>query len=823
MKKTEFFMAEKHLAEVDASEVEKKAVKEIERAFDEGNKNVVFFSENTSFLTQCALKYAKGENVPFSKVIYGTFDRASYLYTHSMTANSIDCILKECLCRPFVLSDVEEGICRPENYLERFEKAADENALVIIDGFDVAAASPYMRHLFAQPCRVLVLSNKYSPGFSNEATLVHIEKAPCRYELDILDDRQKELLMTLCAIFAHLDEGVPVVSSKSGVFDKASVHFYLGSLADELPVLEEYGFLKTLGSGQIYIDKALQKNVVEQLKPCADNCKSFMEFAGKMCDFRLIQNLKDVSAQIYTSEDNYCAFVSSGEFLCAYTYFLKSDKRAVLRLYNVLVSYMLEKLSMQKGLRHTEHLLVKNIPFYISFLCEGLGIEENQDYIYDEELYAGEYLPDFYTDDVKSRLDIVRLCVSFLRNVTACMYQRFEPVFVLLLSCLKNILEYIRNLKDEPEMKMALLDDVIRLCSESFDYFCVVDEDGLYYHFRDNCRERRIFYSGERESDMAFADSIFMGSSLLTLSLYAVYAEYLCMWLLLSEHFPIKHMNNLLGQMFNDKVSERNDTLLRLNAHYFRIETGYENYCDIYSACEEGSILKFDSDGFPEKRLLDNKRFLFRGFDGATIRGSQAYSEGIMNEITNGRNPVNTAITILNPDYPLSDETYSFLLKCGFAEKLCDSKNVSNLALGVLLEMLVCNYGKLSQRKSHKELCRHLADCIMEKGISTEAFLERMYHAVSSFYVSEKIRFLREAEETENDNFCDMLYERYCLGDTLKVRFCDDCIAYALYEKINYGKITADKKLLSRAIETHCAENEKKDCRELLSFFHMLP
>ncbi|MBR2021090.1 MAG: hypothetical protein IJ939_01510, partial [Clostridia bacterium] len=494
--------------------------------------------------------------------VYARFDRDDYLYTGSMKSNSIDAVLKGALCRPFVRDDCDSKSCRAENYLVKFESALDKNTLVIIDGYDIASPSPYMRHLFGLGCYVLVITDKCMRSLSQQVQLLSVvQNEKNLFNLEHLTDKQKELLMTLCAMLRFLDDSIPIVSSKNGVFDRASVKYYLGTLSDELDSLVEMGLVTIAESGRIHIEKSLAKQVLCDLSPDSENCKVFMGFVGKVCDFRILQNVKDISAQLYTAEENFNSFAQSLEFMSVYTHFCKSDKNAPVRVYNMLVGHMLENLSMQKGADYSWHLLFKNMPYYISLLCEQLEDENNLDIIYDDELYMEEYLPEIYTKNIKAKLDIIRLCLSYIRNMTIDMYKLYESIFVKLCESMTCIFDYVRRCSFEDEMKMALLDDVIRLCSESFDYFSVVDKDGIYNPLHDGFEKRRISYNCERESDRLFADSIPFGYTELTLNLYELYSKYLSEWLHLSEKTQPEHYNALLIQLHEEKLCDRRKTL----------------------------------------------------------------------------------------------------------------------------------------------------------------------------------------------------------------------------------------------------------------------
>ena len=200
-----FYTSFDFVHEIDLGCADDEDVKRIDAAFKEGNKNVIFYSDRHFYATACALKFASGKENRFSNVVYAGFDRASYLYTSSTRCPSIDDVLKDSLCRPFILSDVNIKEYSVESYLERFEETADGKTLVIVDGFDAAALSPYMRRLFSLPMKLLVLAHKKMTSFD---TAVMLEKE-LKYEkpcFDKLDGRQKELLMMLCVCSRGLED-----------------------------------------------------------------------------------------------------------------------------------------------------------------------------------------------------------------------------------------------------------------------------------------------------------------------------------------------------------------------------------------------------------------------------------------------------------------------------------------------------------------------------------------------------------------------------------------------------------------------------------------
>lgn len=773
-------------------------------AFDKGNENVILCCEDTEKATACTLKFAVESN--FSRVLYAEFDRYAYLFNDNMIRISVDSMLKESLCRPFVVSDFKEKRLDTDNYLLKFEDFADSKTLVIVDGFDIAAPTPYMRHLFAMPCKVLVVSRKHMNCDKAETVLFN-GKAK-EYNLDCLTHRQKELLMTLCAILSQLDSAIPVVSSEKGVFDKNSVRFYLGELATELESLETAGFVTTLPSGRIHIDRSLKRYVLDVLCPSPDNCKTFMAFTESMCSFRILQNVKDISATLYTDQDDYNSFAASLEFLCAYTHFAGADKRGGIKLYKMLLCLMLTFCSMQNGAVYTGHLLLRNADYYLSVVSEMIATPEFLEEIYDEELYMDDCLPDIYTYEILFLLDLVCLSLTFIRNMTVDMYKLHENVLCILLSSMDRIFDLYKECDYPDDMKAALLDDVIRLCSESFDHFAAIDEDGVYCHRHDTCDRGWVFYRGERETDRLYAESIKLGHSAITVKLYSAYCRFLAGWLSLCNENDVSHLNPLLKQLHEEKMSDRKRTLLSINAHFARMMNGFENFTDTYSKeTLAKSIFDCIYDDAFEKRLQDNKRYLSRGFDGGTKRGAERYTDDIVNSLKQTENSLRVVLTVLSPDYPLSDFSYELLVEKELYKHILKNKNTTNHSLQILMETLICYYvlcvGKSGLRTLYEKLILTLDKSINK----TEAFCERMYHIVSSMYVEIKKKKLPAGEDYCIEEFCNALYESYCENKKFKKMYCDDLIAKALHNKLEGKKIEIDALSLKKAFETHMCEN----------------
>ncbi len=810
MKSLDFLTADEYVHEISFCDVDAQDVNAIKNAFESGYKNVVFHSGRSLYSTACAFKYLSETDSAFSRVVYARFDRASHLYTASMGAPSVDEVLKESLCRPYILQDMREGKCFAENYLMRFEETADDKTLIILDGYDVAAPSPYMRHLFSLSSHLLVLSQKHMQLADCSAVMIDSDY---KYEIpsiDGLDERQRELLMTLCAFLDCLDDAIPVVSSSSGIFDEASLKYLLGNLADELHTLAEYGFAKILPSGRIFVEADIRKYVLAKLCPCADNCKTFMAFAEKMCDFRMMQNVKDISAQIYAEGENYNRFASSLEFMSLYSRFAMSDANRQVKLYNILITYMLENFVGKDGASYTGHLLFKNSGYYVSLLSSELEEMDVLVKIYDEELYMDDLLPEIYTESIKAQLDIIRLCVCFVRNSTPDMYKRLECVFRLLCNAMKNIFTFAENETYPDDMKLVLADDVIRLCCESFDYFTVIDKDGMYCYSHDRFDRRRICYTGERESDKLYADSIMLGFSTLTCELYNIYSKYLDLWLRLSRKINVYHENVLLFQLYEEKLSDRQETLLSINAHFQRVVTGYENCVDIYSCDKNGGCSEIC-----EKRIEDNKRYLRRGFDGGTKKGALRYAELVIKALRESKTPLNTALTVLSPDYPLSDEAY-LQLKDRIVDALYANKNTTNFSMQLLLESVICFYSDGAMQNGRRGLYEHMICSLSERVSVTDAFLERMYHTVSAMYVGVKKKSLAVGFE-------DVVYEKYCLGKGMEAKYCDDYIADAIYSRINNIKILLDKEIIKQALKTYGFENNfsKAQMQSLYTFLEI--
>ena len=783
-------------------------LKRISSAFDNGNKNVVLCGDAYSGKTFSALKFAL-ESDMVKNIIYAEYDREKYLYNDL----SIDTALKRCLITPFILQHDIRINSRFCNYLSMFEGELTSDTILIIDSFDINAPSPYMRHLFSLDCMVLVITRCDMRNIGDNAVRVDVCEEDSDFvlpDMSVLSDRQKELLMTLSSMLYYLDDDIEIKSSRSGVFDDESVKYYLGDLAEEIGALEKCMLLKRSKNNKLYMDRAVMERVFETMRPTAENCHTFMAFVQKNATFSILQNSKDISAKLYTVENSFDSFAASEEFLSVYTHFSKTDKYCGIVLYNLLVTLMLEKSAVSGGVYYKDHLLVRNMTCYINKLYECMTQETLLKRIYDDNFYGNDILPENYSLSVRANLDLIRLSVSFLRNITSDLYSLNKKLLEILYSSMTEIYDAAESMASSAYDRMMLIDDVIRLCEETFSYCEVIDEDGNYYWFRDSIQSGRIFYYGQKQSDGLEASSLAFGHSELTLKLYGIYQKFLNKWLVYAETTSFFSANRLLKEIHAQKIRERRLTVQKISACFERIRNGFGTFVDCFDDKNLNTeVYLKDIDESILKRLEDNKRLHSRGFDGGTKIGADRYSNSVIEALINSKNIISCILPVLDYNYPVSDMTYSYLLQKGVSKAVCNNKHSSNFTKQILTEALIYKYNPYTYKQSLVRLYEELIESLMISTNSSEAFEKRFKEVLCSAYVRIKLCELENVKSItnlNNNDFVTRLYKERAADKTDRTVYCDTVIAGCIYNAVCKRAVECKKETVLEALTVYSAE-----------------
>ena len=784
-------------------------------AFEEKSAKVLLYTDSKCASDAVLSDFLKERSGCFSSIIYSAYDRNKYLYNGDMKPLGLDTVLKKSLSRSFIEKEITFD-SRLGNYFSEFESSLGKDTLLIIDNYDIASPTPYLRHLLLHECSLLIIGRKPMTSLPRNVTVINAktkssaETVSLAQRTDLLNTRQKELLMTLCGMLYHLDGSTSIESSPSGVFDRESVRFYLGDLCDELDILSEYKLISICENGRITVPQDITDYVISVLCPTSQNCNRFIRFTNSICDFSVMQNCKDTYAKLSILEGTYNRFVSSEEFRDVYTYFCKSDKDSGKKIYNILTAVMLDRQGMHKGTFNCRHLLWNNRCYFLSLAAQYLRENCKSHDIYHDKLYFDEPLSDIYSHSVKAELDIIRLCVTLLRNTTIDLYKESEYIFKLLHSAMQRIYKEISEGTFCDSEKASVMDDVIRLCYETFGYVKALDEDGEYFGFRDCFQNSRIFYFCERECDALNASSVYMGYSKDTISLYAEFQKYIGEYLKLTKNSNSKEKIELLDSYSNVKIQSYRNIYADVSLHFTRIVNGLDKYCDYYSAASMPSCI--DTTDFKcdiEKVLSDNRRYLSRGFDGGTKTGAEKYSKMIIDAVKNSNSPLRVILPIFDSSYPLCDSTFKALYDKGLINHICNNESIPNLTKQTLLESLICSYSEYREMPEKARLCKNLISCL-DKCIShNDASFQRLYHAASSTFVRHMLFEFSNTSSTENTaiaGFATEMYEKYRVCTKISDIYAEDYIAEVLYNLITKSKKTINKKKLYKALKVYIFE-----------------
>lgn len=748
----------------------------LNRLLNVEHKNIVISGQPAKYVTSLVLSYINDVRDKYKYVFYACYDKEKYLFYDKNSYVSVDCILKKSIIRPL--------IGRYKNSFEFFESCLNEQSLVVIDNYSIPSISPYLRHIAKSGCKLIVVCDKtinklpddfflFNPVFNSVGDDVF-------QSVKMLDGKEKELLVTLCAMLRYLDVTTKIESSKSGVFDKSSVRFYLGDLSCKLDSLLNAGLVKADLSGRITVDKTVSDYVFDNFNPCAESCPAFMNFVEESCGFDIVMEEKDVYARLCASEDEDVSFSESEEFLDVYTHFALSDKNAVKHIYNALMSRTLVRLGSEIGNTYVNHLKMRNACFYIRFLYEklrGKTAEIMYEHCSDEVLLDTEIL---------ARLDVIRICVCFLRNLTLDLYGDFREILEVLYNSMNDLFVFASKIEND-SLRAEILDDCIRICSETFMYFQCVDDEGDFYNLRAFYKNARLGYSMEKYSDNLYGQSLVFGFSTLTVLLYGMFQKYLDEWLEIHEKsdFDIVSENiQLRKRLFED-----------ISVEYVRIKNGFDSFYDFCNQSNKSirvseDCIKTDLD----ERLNKNIHLLERGFDNGTKTGAEKYSSQIMSEIRKCKMPYYLVKILLNPQFPISDYCCKLLLEKGFVKFVSTSKCISNRDRQKLLLYLVDTYSEQKTDMYRKKLSKELIGVLYAEITPAGTFIKKLNCVAASMYLENKTW----SGNSEKD-FSDTMYEKFCIEADFRTETCDEYIAKAMYRHLNGLKQKINKVKMSNA------------------------
>lgn len=776
-------------------------------AIESGKKNIIVHIPCPSQAKEVSDFLKSNPPAGTEKVIYTYFNRHLFLYDNSMSPYSIDARLKFCLTENDILKDAEICSGDAKNYLLDFEESLTSRTLLIIDYVDIASPTPYLRHLFSLDCTKLIITGKEMNTYDENVLYLNTNLAKKQsLSLDILSEKQYELLITLCALLSSLDNSAEIVSSKSGVFDEESVRFYLGDLADGLGFLCEAGFIKICDNGRLEVDADILSYVLSSISPYADSCPRFIEFCRKAADFKILHDSKDIRSALRFDGKDIGAIITSGEFLCLYTHFVSGDPNAIIHLYNILMSYVLENLSMKKGSDFYRHLVMRNAPYYIFLLSENI-------HEYCEEIYA-ECFDDDIPCSIRADLDIIRICVCFMRGITTDMYKRYYGIFKSLSKALESIIEYGKSSEFFIDERLQVLESAIEICFETFGFFSIIN-GGLFDERKSSFQKRRISYVCERQTDGLFGDSLVFGYNSQTVLLYSDFCRLLDMWLMLHDKASSSDIL-LIRQMEADKKSLYSKLSNTIKSHYHRISIGLDSYTDVENERYfDDGVYNCRCDDLFEQKLKSNIHLSSRGYDRATISGAERYCESIISEIRRSGNPAECLLPVLSPFYPVSGEFYNILDRKDILSILFTGSRITNRSAEIFLESLIFQYPDCTVKDSLRQLYIKLIVGLSDRVSQSQSFLERMYKFVSSMYIKCHIK-------GKVSQFEDKLYRHYCEDTVFSPDYSDAYLAKAVFCKRNGTPVPFRKSKLYEAISIFSKENPSLTCcREALTEYIM--
>ncbi len=628
-----------------------------------------------------AFVHAQRQN---TNVLFCEFDRDKYVLYGKDVSLTNDVILKNAL---FSCSNTV-NVCD-------FEAKLNENTTVVIDNFDIAFPTPYMRHLFNLPAKIVVVTErKMKNPLQNCQQIVLANNEPDIGEIvSALDEKEYELLLSLACMLCYLEGTTKIVSSSSGVFDRESVDFYLGSLSNYLNSLEEKHLAIICHNGRVCIPKKVENYVIKKISP-------------KPCDLPILsQFFKNVKYKPCNYE------------LCdVMTYFALKDEDLFCDLLKIMIGDAVQE-------KEDARLFHRNAPYLASKLLDVSLFENNSElYIFcKNKLKLNSVSP-----RAIAALCTIKVCCHNLAGKSTDMYKGASALFL----ALKDAIDSIARLEDDEREYAAKC--AIEYCKNVLFFFSAIHPTGEYKAFRDERIKHRISSFVNNDFNEQRASSISFAYSKQTVSLYASFQKLLCM-------FP--------------KAYQEQIKLISVN--FWRTVKGYNQFYDFFDKSFTGKIEESAVEMISDKIILDNKRYLVRGFDGGTRVGAKGYSQMMLKTVKESENPLALIFLVLNPQYPIGNDTYKNLIDKGFDEIVSKHERLSNLSKQDILETLVLNLDESELPEWLLNLYVRVIKTLEINIKKNDSFLSNMHETSCRMYV---LNALKNPQSSISEEIFEMFY-----------------------------------------------------------------
>lgn len=728
--------------------------------FDNGVKNL-FLTINTDCKSLCT-DFEKH----FKNVLYFDCDRDRYI---NKNIYSIDTLLKKSLVTPYISCN-EPDFC---DYLEKFETSLDKDTLVILDGYDIPSPSPYLRHLMKSDCSLLVVGKSLFSGISTSDKNIVFE-IDDSIDIDCLTDSQKELVMTLSAILYYLPENIKI--------DRETLSVLVPVLSENLDDIITKGFVFESCDGALCMKRNHIKQILEKYNPTSDNCPAFMGFLNNALSFTINQRAKN-NLSMLVCDEQYTK-VSRELLYSAYTHFSLADTSKGIKIYNLLMSMTLENKSFLK-LKNKEYYLAELKKYMDNDLCEVLY----NDYFDDEKDNYFSFSP-----FVKSRLDLLRISVCFLSDITGDLYKENMPVFEILNDCFLELLAETEKISDFSK-RISILDEAIKLSSRLFDYCDALDDSGNYNKSRDGIPTISHRFLGEHICDETYATGVYMAFSIKTIKLYASYQKILDTYISLAENLP-----DGVNMNFLPNISYRREVSKRISRTFCRISVTYAEFFDFNSGkYEKVKLYKIKLDEKLEKKILENKRYQKRGFDGGTNKGAERYAKSIMKTLETTSRPLFYLRFVLDRSFFVSDECYRQLVKQGFIAFFHKTSKIPDREKMYFASELCDNLSLLEENSSLADIYRRLIAYVVNNMVVPESIKNILFDSLSPMYLECYLN-------GKGMDFAEHLFEKLSFPENKTDKSCTVYLAKMLYAKRKNININPDKNKLSEAVNLYKKE-----------------
>lgn len=639
------------------------------------------------------------------------------------------------------------------------------------------------------------------------------------YTLAGFSSHEKEILETAGVMLFYINPAI--VKHEEHCFTAHHCEMYTGISRKHLKKLTTLGFIRIIGKDELYITNGVFRFIFNKLKPSAQSCRGFMKYISQCTGYKLslLRKNYESGSPVLNGSDFETPFLIDASLLDVYAYFISTDSNSKIRLYKGIMQYILSSLGPRASTKSTQHLLIRQRDMLIYSFCNAIGNN------FKEELYKDsdcrKIFPESYTPDIMAGLDIIRVCVSFIRFIHCDMYDDYVFIFRVLEKAIFKCIEDIRGGAYSHQEVTQIYLDIINLCARTFFYFNEFGENGSYNPYRLSGRTSLGYHLSHSWNEKN-ACSLYALHSPQTMRLYTVFYK-------LSSGF-ISHITNREASALDEHSAYTyrltKEFCREFSSFWNRLLCGFEKFCDFYAekllCTDVYTHISSMSDGELEV-LLKSAKDVKRGLSDKSSSGdSKNYCNEIISTVAKMKNSEQAIMLILNASFQASDILTDMWEQAGFAKLISDKCSQDIRQKSRIFAF--CSEQAVKQPSKLSLYTGIMTELIQDSEISKDAQVSASVNASLLFIkavcgVLEKqihFSFMSNVDESVTDEILCSAEANFYLRfnkPPAKETTCEQYLAQYIYQTLTDCKSTAKlTKPLKEAMDSIIYERLVKNC-----------